>query len=80
MFFFQLRVKKNDNMRDVLHNIINFHVDRLFLDAVVGWLLINHELLTSIASNENFMKENIAYLSLNASCSPLQESYKYYVI
>ena len=40
--FFQFTVKKDDNMKDALHNIIKFHVDRLILDTAISWLLINH--------------------------------------
>ena len=69
--FPQLSVKKNDNMKNVLHSIIRLHVYRHFLDAAVGWLLMKHKPLISIASNDKFITGNIIYLSLNTSCSSL---------
>ena len=67
-------------MNDLLHDIIKFHADRLFLDVTVGRLSINYEPLLSIASSEEFLVKYIVYLSLNASHSSFQASQRFYVI
>ena len=77
--FFQLSVNKDDTMKDVLHSIIQYHVDRQFLGDAIGQLLMNNEPLISIASNEKFIIGNIIYLSLNTSCLSLQACQKIYI-
>ena len=67
-------------MKDLLQNIIKFHVDRLFLEVTISRLLIDYESLTRIVSDEKFMAGDIIHLSINIFCSSLPAYERYHII
>ena len=78
--FFLFTVNNNDNMKDLLQNVIKFHIYRKFPEQKIHMLLMNHESIINIASNEKWKADIKIYLLMNSFCTSLQLSQKYCVV